>query len=203
MKNLLYLKINDNTTMKKQFISEAKRMQKLAGIQLNEMALPEMARTAGTGGAFTITDMGEQILRQARETNSLPAGLTPRDLDILVFLFKAKRENRRVQKMDYAREKGIVQPQVNPNFNKLLGRELVSSSSYEAQPRTPSARPQRDVSDILGDLELDEAGYGGPSIDQMTRDEMIEFLGFDASEADGMTDKELRDLVVDKNADLM
>jgi hypothetical protein len=37
----------------------------------------------------------------------------------------------------------------------------------------------------------------------MTRDEMIEFLGFDASEADGMTNKELRDLVVDKNADLM
>ena len=47
--------------MSKQFISEAQRMQKLAGIPISEMTLPEMARTAGTGGAYTITEKGEEI----------------------------------------------------------------------------------------------------------------------------------------------
>ena len=53
--------------MRKQLISEAQRMQKLAGMPISEMALPEMARTAGTGGAYTITEKGEEILKQTND----------------------------------------------------------------------------------------------------------------------------------------
>ena len=72
--------------MRKQLISEAQRMQKLAGMTISEMALPEMARTAGTGGAYTITEKGEEILKQAKATGSVPEGIKARQLEILVFL---------------------------------------------------------------------------------------------------------------------
>ena len=56
--------------MSKQFITEAQRMQKLANMPISEMALPEMARTAGTGGAYTITEKGLYQRKRRRPTSS-------------------------------------------------------------------------------------------------------------------------------------
>jgi hypothetical protein len=44
--------------------------------------------------------------------------------------------------------------------------------------------------------------YSGPSIDKMSREEMIDFLGTTASIVKDLTDDELRDIVRDQNADL-
>ena len=46
----------------------------------------------------------------------------------LVFLKKAKNDGKRVQKIDYAKEKGVLQPAVNPLFNDLQVKELVSDA---------------------------------------------------------------------------
>ena len=49
---------------------------------------------------------------------------------------------------------------------------------------------------------LTESEQGSPSIDQMSREEMIDFLGTTSSIVKDLTDDELRDIVKDKNADL-
>jgi hypothetical protein len=149
--------------MSKQFISEAQRMQKLAGIPVNEMALPEMARTAGTGNAITITEKGEEILKQAKATGSVPEGIKARQLEILVFLKKAKNDGRRVQKADYAKEKygdPKAQPQINSLFNELATKELVAAEGYTSKQQEPkSSRPKVDTDAImsqLDDLDIEE-----------------------------------------------
>jgi len=149
----------------KKFIAESARMQKLAGMPViaesmmagKEEDLDELARTAGTGGAYSITDEGKEALRQAQATGELPEGLRASHLAILIYLFKAGKEGKRVQKIDYAREKGVPQPAVNPLFNQLMDLGLISQSGYEAKAKAPAtARPRTSVADLgLGDLEID------------------------------------------------
>ena len=143
--------------MSKQFISEAQRMQKLANMPISEMAIPEMARTAGTGGAYTITDKGEEVLKQAKASGAVPEGIKASELAVLVFLYKAKKEGKRVQKMDFANEKNVLQPAVNPLFNSLEVKELVAKEGYTSRQQEPkSSRPRPDVSSMLGDLDIEE-----------------------------------------------
>jgi len=143
--------------MSKQFISEAQRMQKLAGMPISEMSLPEMARTADTGGAYTITDKGEEILKQAKASGAVPEGIKASELAALVFLFKAKKEGKRVQKIDYAKERNVAQPAVNPIFNSLAVKELISKEGYTSKQQEPAtSRPRPDVSAMLGDLDIEE-----------------------------------------------
>jgi predicted Rdx family selenoprotein len=142
-------------------INEIKRMQQLAGIlsenQTNELDLDEMARTAGTGGAYTITEKGKEVLKQAKEMGAAPEGIKNSELAILVYLFKAQKEGNRVQKIDYARERGVPQPAVNPLFNNLEVKELVTREGYTSKQQEPkSSRPRPDITSMLGDLEIDE-----------------------------------------------
>jgi hypothetical protein len=123
---------------------------------IKEMAIPEMARTAGTGGAYNITSDGEDIIRQAKATNSIPEGIRASHLAILAFLFKAKQEGKRAQKIDYAKEKGVPQPAVNALFNQLEEKGLVSKEGYQGfstGPKAP-AKPKASVEDILGGLDI-------------------------------------------------
>jgi hypothetical protein len=144
--------------MAKQFISEAKRMQKLANMPISEMAIPEMARTAGTGGAYTITEKGEEILKQAKASGAAPEGIKNSELAALVFLFKAKKDGKRVQKIDYAKERNVPQPAVNPIFNSLEVKELVTREGYTSKQQEPkTSRPRPDVGSMLGDLDIEEA----------------------------------------------
>ena len=144
--------------MSKQFITEAQRMQKLANMPISEMALPEMARTAGTGGAYTITEKGEEILKQAKATGKAPEGIKNSEIAALVFLFKAKKEGKRVQKMDYAKEKGVDQPAVNSTFNGLEMKELATKEGYTSKQQEPkTSRPRTDVGSMLGDLDIEES----------------------------------------------
>lgn len=144
--------------MAKQFISEAQRMQKLANMPISEMALPEMARTAGTGGAYTITEKGEEILKQAKASGAAPEGIKNSELAALVFLFKAKKDGKRVQKIDYAKERNVPQPAVNPIFNSLEVKELISKEGYTSKQQEPkTSRPRPDVDAMLGDLDIEEA----------------------------------------------
>lgn len=169
--------------MKKELIQESAKMQKLAGIitegeyktiikegqgyqnmdddwfedeEQSEDPLDEMARTAGTGGAFIITPEGEDVLKQVKTTREIPEGLRPNLVAILIFLYKAKKEGRRAQKIDFAKQKGVPQPAVNALFNKLLEKGLVSVEGYEPKKPTSSGT-KTDTSLInLDDLELDE-----------------------------------------------
>jgi predicted transcriptional regulator len=144
--------------MSKQFISEAQRMQKLANMPISEMALPEMARTAGTGGAYTITEKGEEILKQAKASGKAPEGIKNSELATLVFLFKAKKDGKRVQKIDYAKERNVPQPAVNPIFNSLEVKELISKEGYTSKQQEPkTSRPRPDVDAMLGDLDIEES----------------------------------------------
>jgi len=144
--------------MSKQFITEAQRMQKLAGMPISEMALPEMARTAGTGGAYTITEKGEEILKQAKASGAAPEGIKNSELATLVFLFKAKKDGKRVQKIDYAKERNVPQPAVNPIFNSLEVKELISKEGYTSKQQEPkTSRPRPDVDAMLGDLDIEES----------------------------------------------
>jgi hypothetical protein len=143
--------------MSKQFITEAQRMQKLANMPISEMALPEMARTAGTGGAYTITEKGEEILKQAKASGAAPEGIKNSELAALVFLFKAKKDGKRVQKIDYAKERNVPQPAVNPIFNSLEVKELISKEGYTSKQQEPkTSRPRPDVDAMLGDLDIEE-----------------------------------------------
>jgi hypothetical protein len=149
----------------KKFIVESARMQKLAGMPViaesmmagEEEDLDELARTAGTGGAYSITDDGKEALKQAQSTGEIPEGLRASHLAVLIYLFKAGKEGKRVQKIDYAREKGVPQPAVNPLFNQLEEKGLISREGYAAQTKAPAtSRPRTSVADLgLGDLELD------------------------------------------------
>jgi hypothetical protein len=143
--------------MEKQFISEAQRMQKLAGMTISEMALPEMARTAGTGGAYTITEKGEEILKQTKAAGKAPEGIKNSEIAALVFLFKAKKDGKRVQKIDYATERNVPQPAVNPIFNSLEAKELVAREGYTSKQQEPkTSRPRPDLGAVLGDLDIEE-----------------------------------------------
>lgn len=143
--------------MSKQFISEAQRMQKLANMPISEMAIPEMARTAGTGGAYTITEKGEEVLKQAKASGAAPEGIKNSELAALVFLFKAKKDGKRVQKIDYAKERNVPQPAVNPIFNSLEMKELATREGYTSKQQEPkSSRPRPDVGSMLGDLDIEE-----------------------------------------------
>jgi hypothetical protein len=144
--------------MSKQFISEAQRMQKLANMPISEMAIPEMARTAGTGGAYTITEKGEEILKQTKASGKAPEGIKNSEIAALVFLFKAKKDGKRVQKIDYAKERNVPQPAVNPIFNSLEVKELISKEGYTSKQQEPAtSRPRPDVSSMLGDLDIEES----------------------------------------------
>ena len=119
--------------MKKQII-ETRRLQLLAGMinesQFNEAEeMDEMARTAGTGGAYTITPEGESLLRSLKAGGSLPMGIGINHLEILKFLYNAKKDGKRVQKIDYANLLGKKQPDVNKFFNTVeeLGFARVES----------------------------------------------------------------------------
>jgi high-affinity K+ transport system ATPase subunit B len=123
---------------------------------IKEMSLPEMARTAGTGGAYSITPEGEAVIKQAKATNTLPEGIRASHLQILAFLFKAKQDGTRAQKKTFADEKGVPQPAVNALFNQLEEKGLVSKEAYQGfstGPKNP-AKPKASVEDILGDLDI-------------------------------------------------
>jgi DNA-binding PadR family transcriptional regulator len=148
----------------KKFILESARMQKLAGMPViaesmmaDETDLDEMARTAGTGGAYSITDAGKEALKQAQTTGELPEGLRASHVAILIYLFKKNKDGERVQKVDYAREKGVPQPAVNPLFNQLTEKGLISTESYAAKTKEPAtSRPRTSIADLgLDDLEID------------------------------------------------
>jgi hypothetical protein len=133
-------------------------MQKLAGMPISEMALPEMARTAGTGGAYTITEKGEEILKQTKAAGKAPEGIKNSEIAALVFLFKAKKDGKRVQKIDYATERNVPQPAVNPIFNSLEAKELVAREGYTSKQQEPkTSRPRPDLGAVLGDLDIEEA----------------------------------------------
>lgn len=167
----------------KQNINETKRMQHLAGIIKesmfddvneaeaaeaavvdNDADLDEMARTANTGGAFTITPEGEAAFKEAFKSRTTPEGLGNRHMEILAWLLKAKKDGKRVQKIDYAKELGVPQPAVNPYFNKLKEKGFVSSENYQSSsaPKTGSSTKASfwdriDSLDLGMDDELAEA----------------------------------------------
>ena len=123
---------------------------------VDEMEDMDFERTAGTGGAYTIAPEGETVLKQVKATGNVPMGMTASKIAVLAFLYKAKQEGRRVQKIDYADSIGVVQPQVNKLFNDLEMEGLATKQIYTAKtvPSSGSSRPGLDLDAILGDLDI-------------------------------------------------
>jgi hypothetical protein len=133
------------------------QLRKIIKETIGEMAIDEMARTAGTGGGIKISSAGETALRQAKATGQIPEGLRTSHLAILKFLFQAKQDGKRVQKVDYAKQLGVAQPAVNSLFNQLIEKGLVEVDKYVSAlggttSSTPKAKPN--VQDMLGDLDF-------------------------------------------------
>jgi hypothetical protein len=147
--------------MKKQII-ETRRLQLLAGMinesQFNEAEeMDEMARTAGTGGAYTITPEGESLLRSLKAGGSLPMGIGINHLEILKFLYNAKKDGKRVQKIDYANLLGKKQPDVNKFFNTVEELGFASRAGYTAGSSMGGTnKATKSVDDILADFEMDD-----------------------------------------------
>jgi crotonobetainyl-CoA:carnitine CoA-transferase CaiB-like acyl-CoA transferase len=123
---------------------------------VSEMEDMDFARTAGTGGAYTITPEGETVLKQVKATGNVPMGMTASKIAVLAFLYKAKQEGKRVQKIDYANSIGVLQPQVNKIFNELELEGLITKENYTPKtlPGGGSSRPGLDLDAILGDLDI-------------------------------------------------
>jgi hypothetical protein len=136
-----------------------KLIQRIIKEVIEEMSLPEMARFAGTGGAYKVTDKGKDILKQIKAEGNIPSdsGLNASKVAVLVWVYKAENEGKRVQKMDYAREKGVLQPSVNPLFNDLEMKGFISKEGY--MPPTPkkepgTTRPQPDIKSMFDDIDI-------------------------------------------------
>jgi len=133
-------------------------LRKIIKETLGEMAIDEMSpRPAGTGAAFTITDKGEDLLKQMKSTNEIPAGIKVKQIEILKFLYQAKQQGERVQKINFAQKLGVAQPAVNALFKPLENDGLITSAPYTSAlggttSSTPKAKP--DVASMLGDLDF-------------------------------------------------
>ena len=145
------------------------QLRKIIKETIGEMAMDEMARTPGTGAAFTLTDEGDRLVKQMGITGEIPDEY--KDvlisslgkpiqirIGILKFLYKAKKENKRVQKMDFAKMLNVAQPQVNSQFKPLEDKGLITSAPYtSALGGTTSSTPKKvipSVKDMLGDLDF-------------------------------------------------
>jgi len=78
-------------------------------------------------------------------------------IKILKFLFQAKQEGKRVQKVNFAQMLNVAQPQVNSQFKPLEDKGLVTSAPYTSAlggttASTPKTKPN--VQDMLGDLDF-------------------------------------------------
>jgi hypothetical protein len=139
------------------------QLRKLIRETIEEVAIDEMARTPGTGGGIKITSAGESALRQAKATGQIPEGIRANHLAILKFLFQAKQDGKRVQKIDYAKQLGVPQPQVNPLFNQLIEKGLAEMEKYQSAlpgTSTGSTRQKTDVQAMLGDLDFGDEDMG-------------------------------------------
>jgi len=133
-------------------------LRKIIKETIGEMAIDEMSpRPEGTGAAFTITDEGINLLKQMKATGEIPAGIRPKHIEILKFLFQAKQDGIRVQKKNFATKLGVEQPAVNALFKPLEDKGLITSAPYTSAlggttASTPKAKP--DVQAMLGDLDF-------------------------------------------------
>lgn len=126
--------------------------------------LAEMARTAGTGNAVKITQAGKNLLKDLKTGNQPPAGIRKSHIAILAWLLKSEKEGKRVQKIDYAKEIGVQQPQVNSLFNELLkpvegsadGKGYIESEGYTSMAQTAVPRIPTDYTSMLADLDLED-----------------------------------------------
>ena len=138
---------------------KVKELKQLIREAIEEMSLKEMPRTPGTGGAYTITPEGEDVLRAIKNSgsNTAPQGLKIAYIPLLAFLYKAKQEGRRIQKIDYARSLNVNQPQVNYLFNELEQLGLVTRESYTPKTvggGTGGPRQAPDIAALMGDLDI-------------------------------------------------
>lgn len=141
-------------------INESSRLKKLANIitENQEQDLDELARTAGTGGSYVLTEKGKESLKQAKKSMELPEGLRKSHIAILAFLYKNEKEGNRVQKIDFAKERGVPQPAVNPLFNFLETEGYIAKEGYTAKAPTSSTpkNPQPSLDSILGDIDIED-----------------------------------------------
>lgn len=129
------------------------KLRQMVRETLAEMALPEMARTAGTGGELKITDKGKKALTD----KSNEAKLATTALEALYFVASANKKGERVQKKTFADSIGKPQPAVNPLFNKLVEEGFLELSGYTPASSSSSPKPKAafDYSK-LADLDLGE-----------------------------------------------
>lgn len=87
--------------------------------------------------------------------------------------------------------------EVNARYvQQFLSQHGVGMNEYSYTDNYPGSWGYREGE------EMEESGHGDPSIDKMSRKDMIEFLGTTEERVRDMSDEELRDAVEEKNEDM-
>ena len=123
---------------------------------IDEMAIDEMARTAGTGAKVKITDAGVAALKRMVKTNEWPEGMTGKRLLVLRTLYEMGTMATPVQLTAVAAKLETTQQGVNSEFKYLKDNGYAEAMAYIPKgPSTPK-NPRQSKEDLLGDLTFDD-----------------------------------------------
>jgi hypothetical protein len=135
------------------------QLRKLIQEVLDEVSIDEMARQAGTGSTYTISEDGKSALKKIKQTGEVPEGVRMSDLKVLKMLFK--KDGQALSQIEVAKaiceEEGgtACQQMVNGSFKKLETLGYVDKSSYEKKgPSGGGAKGGQKLSDFLSDLDI-------------------------------------------------
>jgi len=123
---------------------------------IDEIAIDEMARTAGTGAKVKITDAGIAALKRMSQTKEFPEGMTNKRYKVLRALYEMNTKENPVQLTAVAARLETTQQGVNSDYNWLKGEGYAEAISYTPKgPSTPK-NPRQSKDDLLGGLTFDE-----------------------------------------------
>jgi hypothetical protein len=125
---------------------------------IDEMAIDEMARTAGTGAKVKITDAGVAVLKKIAKTNEWPEGMTNKRFLVLKTLYQMNTMETPVQLTAVATKLDTTQQGVNSEFKYLKDNGYAEATAYTPKgPSTPK-NPRQSKEDLLSGLDFIDEG---------------------------------------------
>jgi DNA-binding MarR family transcriptional regulator len=84
---------------------------------------------------FSISSNGEELLRQAKSSNSLPDGMNVSMLQLLVYFFKANKNNTPVSVANFADDMNIDYSKADKLLDKLQAKNYITTSGESSEYR--------------------------------------------------------------------
>ena len=125
---------------------------------IREELTNEMARTAGTGNTFIISEEGKKLIAdiKAQQVDPSTLGLTKKDLVVLAAIAKSDKPLSQIEvaALVCTGDRVSCQQDVNTNFRRLLGLELLTKIGYEKT--SPDKKPSTgfDASALFADVNV-------------------------------------------------